>query len=174
MNYQIREVLLSDEVSLRFFFEEVISHTIEKEGIVDFVDDIGDEIEDKMEKFSLALRENTRFRFFVAIKEETIIGTVSINELGDFAKQHIDVDPKKVLEIGSVYVKPDYQSLGVGKKLLTHALVILKQGGCQYYLLDSGYIRAQKTWWHLLGEPYKILKDFWGNGYDHMFWYKEL
>jgi hypothetical protein len=39
------------------------------------------------------------------------------------------------------------------------------------YLFDSGFTVAKKIWTHLYGEPYKVIKDYWGQGVDHFIWY---
>lgn len=38
------------------------------------------------------------------------------------------------------------------------------------FCLDSGYTNAQKVWKKKFGEPDYLLKDYWGEGFDHMIW----
>ena len=171
---KIRAVKKDDTEKLTAFFQEVISHTFLNEGLGHLHDDIADEINDKLEKVKNALKETPSIKFFLVEDNETIVGTVSINPRGEFSKKHLPLDSQEVPEIASLYIKPAYQSMGIGKMLLHHALSVLKESGYQAYILDSGYKKAQKIWQHLLGEPKIILKNFWGSGNDHMFWYQRL
>lgn len=174
MEILIKPVKSDDVERLKAFFAEVISHTFFSEGLDYLHDDITDEINDKLEKAKHSLTEKPAIQFFIAEANDTIIGTVSINPRGAFSKKHLPLDSQEVPEIASLYIKPMYQSMGIGKKLLHHAISVLKESGYPFFTLDSGYKKAQKIWQHLLGEPEKILKNFWGSGNDHMFWYQQL
>ncbi|HPF17722.1 MAG TPA: GNAT family N-acetyltransferase [Thermotogota bacterium] len=170
----IRPVKSDDMERLTAFFTEVISHTFFSEGLYYLHDDITDEIKDKLEKAMHSLTEKPAIQFFIAEADDMIIGTVSINPRGAFSKKHLPIGSQEVPEIASLYIKPTYQSMGIGKRLLHHAKLTLQEQGYQFFILDSGYKQAQKIWRHLLGAPEKILKNFWGSSNDHMFWYQQL
>ena len=147
---------------------------MKKEDILCSQDEINEEINDKMIKAQNSLMENSPTVFLLAEMDGEIIATISINPPGEFSKKHMGSKTENVLEIASLYVKPSYQSRGIGKQLLNYATRELKTRGYKAFLLDSGYKEAQKVWQHLLGKPDIVLKDFWEIGADHMFWYKPL
>jgi len=174
LDFKLRNVQASDMKKLNSFFDEVIEHTLLKEGIACSQEEIEEEINDKMIKVKDSLKENSLTAFLMAEIDGVIIATISINPPGEFSKQHMGSKAENVLEIASLYIKPSYQSKGIGKQLLSYAVEDLKARGYKGFLLDSGYKEAQKVWQHLLGKPDIVLKDFWEAGADHMFWYKEI
>lgn len=174
MDFKLRPVQENDMENLNAFFDEVIKHTLKKEGILCSQEEIIEEINDKMIKVKDSLKENSLTVFLLAEMDGEIIGTLSINPPGEFSKEHMGSKAENVLEIASLYIKPSYQSRGIGKQLLSYAVKDLKARGYKEFLLDSGYKEAQKVWQHLLGKPDIVLKDFWEAGTDHMFWYKPL
>jgi len=174
LDYKLRTVHTNDIKKLNSFFDEVIKHTLKKEGILCSQEEINEEINDKMIKVQNSLKENSLTVFLLAEMDEEMIATISINPPGEFSKKHMGSKAENVLEIASLYIKPTYQSKGIGKQLLNYATGELKARGHKGFLLDSGYKEAQKVWQHLLGKPDIVLKDFWEAGADHMFWYKDL
>jgi GNAT superfamily N-acetyltransferase len=72
--------------------------------------------------------------------------------------------------LGSLYVLPHFQGKGVGSALIQSMITFLHELGVEQFCLDSGFKSAQKRWLRKFGEPYKIAKDFWGEGSDHMVW----
>ena len=74
------------------------------------------------------------------------------------------------MEVGTVFVLPDYQKMGVGNLLLNTMIFTLKSKGIEEFCLDSGYTSAQKIWKKKFGDPNYLLKDYWGKGHDHMIW----
>lgn len=161
-------------MTLEAFFLEVITDTFVKEGIELSHDDFKEETLDKLEKVEDALKSRNSTVFFLAESGGQIVGTVSINPRGAFSKKEMPLDSIDVLEIACLYVKPEYQSKGIGTKLLNHARSTLKDYGYKTFILDSGYKEAQKIWEHRLGKPDKVLMDYWGKNRPHMFWYKQL
>lgn len=174
MDFKLRPVHANDMKALNAFFDEVIKDTVKKEGIVCSQEEIEEEINDKIIKAQDSLKENSLTVFLMAEMDGKMIATISINPPGEFSKKHMGSKAENVLEIASLYVKPSYQSRGIGKQLLSYAVRDLKARGYKGFLLDSGYKEAKKVWQHLLGKPDIVLKDFWGSGFDHLFWYKKL
>ncbi len=172
LDFKLRTVHANDMKKLNAFFEEAIKHTLIKDGIVCSQEEINEEINDKMIKAQESLKEGSLTDFFLAEIDGEMIATISINPPGDFSKKHMGSKAENIMEIASLYVKPAYQSKGIGKQLLNHAIRELKARCYKAFLLDSGYKEAQKVWQHLLGKPDIVLKDFWEAGADHMFWYK--
>jgi GNAT superfamily N-acetyltransferase len=67
-------------------------------------------------------------------------------------------------------VLPEFQNRGIGSQLISTLIEELHRNGIERFCLDSGYKRAQKKWVHKFGEPYMIVKDYWGEGSDHIIW----
>ena len=74
------------------------------------------------------------------------------------------------MQLGSLFVLPRYQGQGVGSALISAMVAHLYKQGIEQFFLDSGYKLAQKRWLRKFGEPYKVVKDYWGPDYDHMIW----
>jgi GNAT superfamily N-acetyltransferase len=77
---------------------------------------------------------------------------------------------KNLVEIGTVFVHPDYQNKGIGSMLLNLIFIELKKNNIKEFCLDSGYKNAQKTWINKFGAPEYHLKSYWGQDADHMVW----
>jgi len=73
-------------------------------------------------------------------------------------------------ELGSIYVLPHLQGLGIGSALIQAMVNELNDRGIDHFSLDSGYKEAQCRWIRKFGEPYLVAKDYWGPGKDHMIW----
>lgn len=58
------------------------------------------------------------------------------------------------------------------KNLSMYLALIVKN--IEEFCLDSGYTKAKKIWNKKLGEPNIIMKNYWGEGYDHSIWYRKL
>lgn len=59
---------------------------------------------------------------------------------------------------------------GVGSALICSMIKYIHELGVEQFCLNSGYKHAQKKWLRKFGEPYKIVKDYWGKDFDHMVW----
>lgn len=47
---------------------------------------------------------------------------------------------------------------------------ILEKRDIEEFCFDSGYKSAQQIWINKFGDPVYRLKDYWGEGADHMIW----
>lgn len=54
--------------------------------------------------------------------------------------------------------------------MIEEMISYLEKRGIKEFCLDSGYKDAQKRWCRKFGNPYKIVKDYWGTGIDNMVW----
>lgn len=73
-------------------------------------------------------------------------------------------------EVGGLFVLPSYQGQGIGSALIQAMVEHNAVMGRGQFCLDSGYKQAQKRWLRKFGAPYKVVKDYWGQGLDHMIW----
>ncbi len=59
--------------------------------------------------------------------------------------------------------------------MLLNAMYLALLGkGVNDFTLDSGYPTAQKVWRKMFGEPTYLMKDKWGEGFDHFIWHVKM
>lgn len=130
-----------------------------------------DEIKGKEINLESDLESRGEKRFFlIALDVDKIIGTIEFGPASALICECTDNKFKGLVEVGTVFVLPDYQMKGVGNLLLNTMFSILHNKGIEEICLDSGYSNAQKVWKKKFGKPDYWLKDYWGEGYDHMIW----
>ena len=141
------------------------------------------EIEKEADKLISDLINNVQFDLnndgtsefhLVAISKDKIIGIIAYGKANSTIVEHLDIDFEGVHEIKSVYIHPDFQGNGAGSFLFEKILNELKNKKTTKFCLDSGFKNAQKYWTKKLGEPKKIVSDYWTIGVDHMIWLNEL
>lgn len=152
-------------------FEKSISDAFAKEGLEHLKEEMTGEIEHKKHLLNLALElPDSDIYFLIAKLDETVVGTISFGPCGEAIKECTKNQLKGVGELGSLYVLPSYQGQGVGSALIKALVTHIHDQGTNQFCLDSGYKRAQKRWVEKFGNPYKVVKDYWGLGVDHMIW----
>lgn len=167
----IRRPRNEDINQLKEFFSTVIIDTFSKEGIGEKLDDIKDEIKVKEKYVASDFESNGEKRFFwIALDGDQIIGSIEFGPASNLICECTNNSFKELVEVGTVFVLPDYQRVGVGNLLLNKMYSTLKKKGIDEFCLDSGYTNAQKIWNKKFGEPDYWLKDYWGKGYDYMIW----
>lgn len=170
-NIIISSLTKKDIKSACHLFEVSIPDAFKKEGLGNLKEDIAKEIEYKKYLINTALdNPDSNIYFLVAKLDNNVIGTISFGPCGSDIKKCANNQLDKVGELGSLYVLPSYQEKGVGSALIYAMLEHLHKVGIEQFCLDSGYKRAQKRWLRKFGEPYKIVKDYWGKDGDHMIW----
>jgi GNAT superfamily N-acetyltransferase len=168
---EIRRPRMEDIEELNKFFRIVITDTFRREGLAGLMDDIKAEIESKINYLQLDLDSNGEKRYFlIALVENKIIGTIEYGPASELIKDCTNGKLGNLVEVGTVFVLPDYQRQGIGNRLLAEMLQTLKVRGILDCCLDSGYKNAQTIWKKKFGEPDYLLKDYWGQGQDHMIW----
>lgn len=152
-------------------FEKSIRDTFLREGLQDLKELMLEEIEFKKSSLRNSVMEKeTDTCFLVAKKNDLVIGTISYGPCGKEIRDCTENGLDHLGELGSLYVHPEYQEMGVGRLLILALVHDLNQRGIEAFCLDSGYKSAQKKWINKFGTPYRIVKDYWGEGGDHMIW----
>lgn len=170
-NIEITRPKFKDIESINEFFQIVLRDTFERNNILDLVDLLAEEIEEKRRCLNQDIESDGRDRYFLIAKEECkIVGSIEYGLSNDLINLCTDGKLKELLEIGTVFVHPDYQKKGIGSRLLNLIFLKLESEGIKEFCLDSGYKSAQKTWTNKFGNPEYHLKDYWGEGSDHMIW----
>ncbi|MEH7011018.1 GNAT family N-acetyltransferase [Neobacillus niacini] len=168
---EIRRPRFEEIEDLHEFFRIVITDTFIREGLEELVNDIETEIESKINFLKSDFDSNGEKRFFlIALEEEKIIGTIEYGPSSELINVCTDGELRNLVEVGTVFIHPDFQRQGVGNRLLYEMVQTLHNLEIAEYCLDSGYGNAQKVWKKKFGEPNYLLKDYWGNGQDHMIW----
>ncbi|HYE81747.1 MAG TPA: GNAT family N-acetyltransferase [Clostridia bacterium] len=152
-------------------FEKSIPDAFEKEGLCLLKEDIENEIAFKKHLLDISLNQtDSHVIFLVARLGDTVVGTISFGACGEDIRICTEDQLKDIGELGSLYVLPGYQGQGVGSSLINAMIAHLHKQGIDQFCLDSGYKRAQKRWLRKFGVPYKVVKDYWGPGFEHMIW----
>lgn len=160
---------------LHQLFTIVITDTYEKEGLGDYIEEINSEIEEKKKFLQEDIESNGEKRFFLAASyQKKIVGVIAYGPCGELIKKLSDNKYNHVGEIGTAFVLPEHHNKGIGTILLNSMYLALIGMNIDEFCLDSGYTKAKKIWSKKLGEPNIVVKDYWGEGYDHMIWYRKL
>ncbi|OQB20469.1 MAG: Acetyltransferase (GNAT) family protein [Firmicutes bacterium ADurb.Bin182] len=150
-------------------FAVTIPDTFLKENITLPGDLIKNEIELKKRLLDESIEGRGIF-FLVAKLGELVVGTVSYGPCGEDIRKCTNSALSRIGELGSLFILPEYQGMGIGSLLIKKMVSELSAQGIKRFCLDSGYKLAQKKWRRKFGEPYMTVKDYWGPGYDHMIW----
>ena len=171
IHIKIRRPIEDDKYQLVEFFKTVVVDTFIKEGIKEMVDDLEEEIESKKQYLENDLKSNGELRYFlIAEDKDCIVGTIEYGPASDLINSCTNGKYKNLYEIGTVFVRPDYQGQGIGNLLLKAMIQTLQNKGIREFCIDSGYFNAQKIWRKKFGEPEYFLENYWGEGQHHLIW----
>ncbi|KAB2334543.1 GNAT family N-acetyltransferase [Cytobacillus depressus] len=175
LNIEIRRPTLDDTTELNHFFRIVITDTFLKEGIGHMLEDIENEITSKEKYLHTDFESNGEKRYFlIASNGDQIIGSIEIGPASELINHCTNHALQELLEVGTVFVHPDFQRKGIGSMLLNAMYFTLRNRGIEEFCLDSGYTASQKIWKKKFGEPQYLLKNYWGEENDHMIWRVKL
>lgn len=171
----IRRPTEVDVDELSNLFSVTISDAFDREGNASQLDEIKKEIAEKKQFLLEDLNSNGIERFFLlACCNEKIVGTISYGYCNNLIIECSEGKLKDIGEIGSAYILPKYQNIGIGTLLLNSIITTLISRNIKEFCLDSGYTNAQKVWTKKLGKPSITMKDYWGNGFDYLIWHRRL
>lgn len=167
----IEKAVLADEAQICSFFELMLIDTFKQNDIWEMQALLHEEIKEKCRFIHESLTEHHTQRYFLVAKfDDKIIGTIASGPANNDILEGSGGQCEGWQEIGTVFVHPNYQGIGVGHLMIQAIEQWLKNQGICHYSLDSGYKLAQKTWTKRYGEPTYLLKDHWAEGADHMIW----
>ncbi|MDO7907606.1 GNAT family N-acetyltransferase [Paenibacillus sp. JX-17] len=167
----IRRPRLEDSKELHKFWRKVITDAYAQEGISDQLDSLEEEIHVKEQQLADCFAGEEAGRFIlVALVGDQIVGTMGYGPASPLIVEASQQALAGWTEVGTVYVDPAYQRRGVSRQLLKAIGEALQARGIRQFCLDSGYRAAQQAWTRTFGEPAYILKDYYGEGGDHMIW----
>lgn len=152
-------------------FEKSIRDAFVCEGLHELKEMMYEEIEYKKKLLMQSVEDSDSENMFLLAKRgDLVIGTISYGPIGKEIRDCTGDSLGHLGELGSLYVLPEYQNRGAGSLLIKALANHLTQSGIEEFCLDSGYKRAQKRWKTKFGQPYRIVRDYWGEGSDHMIW----
>ncbi len=171
----IRRPQPGDVKKLHNFFELVVRDTFAREGLAHMTEDMEKEIFEKKSILKEDLESNGKKRYFlIALIDGEIVGTIEYGPTGSIILDCTRGELEGVVEVGTAFVNPSYQRQGIGTLMLNAICLTLLGRNIDEFCLDSGYKNAQRVWKRKFGEPAYIIKDYWGEGYDHMIWRKYI
>lgn len=171
LNIVIRRPGNDDIDELYKFFQMMVKDTYVKEGIGEKIEDMENEIQVKKNYIMEDLTTNGEKRYFLlAVYEDKIIGTIAYGLANEIIMNCLSQASSDVLELGTVFVHPDFQYQGIGNLLLESMYRAMSNHGVNQFWLDSGYKSAQNIWKKKFGEPEIFLKDYWEKEAHHMIW----
>lgn len=167
----IRRPVIEELGQINEFFVTMLEDTYKKNGLEDLKDMLADEIRKKEVYINQDLTSNGRDRYFLLAELfGKIIGCIEYGPSNEDIRKCTNNELKSLLEVGTVYVHPDYQRKGISSLLLREILLKLESIGVKEFCLDSGFPIAQKVWTKRFGTPTYFMKDYWTEGYHHMIW----
>ncbi|MHA6532553.1 GNAT family N-acetyltransferase [Paenibacillus sp. BAC0078] len=160
-----------DRQAVNQLFKASIADAFDKEGLGHLQEDIQHEVDHKKQMVDAFLSPaNSDTHFLVAKIDGAVVGTISFAPCGKEIRECTANQLDDVGELGSLYVLPSHQGNGVGSALIKALMAYLREQGIDQFCLDSGYRRAQTRWLRKFGEPYAVVKDYWGPDSVHMVW----
>lgn len=167
----IRRPRIDELDSIQGFFELVLKDTFEMNGISDLKELLEEEIQDKNRCIKQNFETNGVDRFFLLAEYgDKIIGSIEYGIANDLLNSCTNHELEGMLEIGTVFVHPEYQRQGVGPLMLYSLFQVLISHAVEEICFDSGYKTAQKIWCKKFGSPQYLLENYWGEGSHHMVW----
>lgn len=171
LNIIVRRPTLHDKEKLHDFFQLAITDTFIKEGIDKNTYDLNDEIQTKKKYLQLDLESDGKQRFFlIAELDGNVVGTIEYGKSSNLISSCTNGELDHLVELGTVFVRPDLQNQGVGSLLIKSMEEEMLERGIEEFCLDSGYSNAQKIWIKKFGKPTYLLQNYWGEGMHHMIW----
>lgn len=169
----IRQPILEDFKGLMMVYETTIRQAFENEDVGHLEDEIMDEINGKEKDLRDYFQSHCKDRIYlIKVLKKRIVATICFGPIGKETLEHVPLDFPSEGELGGLYVLPQYQNQGIGRQLISEMIQCMKEKNIDFFSLDSGYKTAQLKWLKKFGEPYKIIKEYWGEDTDHMIWLK--
>lgn len=171
LDIELSRPKVEDIERINEFFTIVLIDTFQRNGISDLVDTFNEEINDKRRCLNQDFESGGKERYFLITKiKDKIVGSIEYGQSNELIVSCTNGELKEHVEIGTVFVHPDYQRKGIGRRMIDVILMELEKNGIEEFCLDSGYKSAQRIWMKKFGNPQYCLRDYWGKDSDHMVW----
>lgn len=174
MDIEFTSLQKEDIPQIRLFLQQTIRDAFIQNGIGEREKEIQSEIAKKTDLL-YQIKENTDKKtfFLIASVEQKIVGTIALIPPEEMIIKHLYIEPTNTIEISTVYVLPEFQNQNIGSRMFQKMLEMLEIKGIKRFCLDCGYEKSQSFWIKKLGLPDITLENYWGQGIDHMIWYRK-
>jgi GNAT superfamily N-acetyltransferase len=151
-------------------FTDSIANTFKLNGIKDLAE-LQYEISEKSERVRNYIESKSNDEFFIVAKlDKYIAGIAGVFPVSDTIIKNYPTLSKNDIEIGSVYIKPEYQRQGITRILLKRLLNELWERKIYKFYLDCGYSTSQVYWKRVFGNPVKTFPNYFGKDESYMIW----
>ncbi len=169
-NLNFAAAINDDLIELNTLFDKVIRNNFHRDQIDQEMNELMlEEIENQKSSLSGSFNLHNNNLYYKLTIDHTICGVIAYGNAGELITNHLAI-PADIPEIKSVMILPEYHHQGLGSIIFEKVITNIKEAGLNGYCLDCGYRCSQGFWIKKLGDPDVCLKDFWGEGYDHMIW----
>jgi len=168
---KFRKIEKTDTAKTDRLFRACLADLLKREGIDD-----KKLFEEEVSRLNEAVQKSIRHsrnRFYLAEENNEILGTIALQVPGPMLNSMVEVELDQ-FEVACVYVHPAYQRQGVGNFLFQNVCKELMRFGKSKFYLDAGFTSSQRYWLEKLGEPSRLLENYWGEGKPHMVWLREI
>jgi len=173
MDIYIIKPVIEDSNKLVQLFKNSITDAFVKENIND-PKSINTEYQTQINRINRYFEDDNNYYYYLTARNRNkILGTIAYGPASDIIVQNYPA-VQNIPEIMSVYIMPRFQRMGIGSLLFNSILITLLCKDITEFCLDSGYHRAQQYWIKKLGDPVKVLEDYWNKGGHHMIWHKKI
>jgi len=171
IHIEIARPRIEDMDLINAFFKIVLYDTFKRNELLDLIETYNEEINDKRRCLNQDFESCGNDRYFLIAKDkELIVASIEYGLSNNLINSCTNGALKDLVEIGTVFVHPDYQKKGIGNRMLNSIFRELDKKGIKEFCFDSGYKSAQKIWIKKFGNPQYFFKDYWGEDANHMIW----
>jgi GNAT superfamily N-acetyltransferase len=165
-----------DLIEIENLFLGTIKDTFKREGIdLSHSSDIKPEIKNCTDTLKRDFQSNGQDEYFlIAQINNKIAGTIAYGSVNNIIRNNLDIDFNNIQEIKSAYILPEFQRIGVASKLFKKILIKLHKNKTEEFCLDCGFTISQNFWIKKIGQPTKILKNYFGKDAHHMIWKSKI
>ncbi len=171
----IRRPEKKDICEIHNLFNLVIEDTFSREGFEELIEQMDGIFDEKTNylKEDFASKGVERY-FLIAEYENKIVGTIESGPSSKLLIESTNKTYENSIEIGTVFVLPEHQQLGIGSLLLKAMCKKLASENIKEICIQSGYKIAGAVWRKKFGKPTFIVDEYWGEDYDHLVWCNQL
>lgn len=108
--------------------------------------------------------------FLIAKYDADVAGIAGYFPVSKTIRKNSPTLSEKDIEIGSVYIRPQYQKRGITRILLRALLEEMKIKGIREFCLDCGYPTSQVYWKKIFGNPIREFPNYFGENESYMIW----
>ncbi len=131
-----------------------------------------------IEQRMLKSLESEEYRYLVVRDSNgKAVGMCAIREPEEAMQQYKSNESAVTFELINVFLDKNLRGQGVGKALLEYMFEVAKSFGAVEVIWNSGPRYKNSAWefyTHLVGQPFAIAKEFYGEGGDAPVWRKIL